>query len=54
MRISRREGEIDDAGDMRNNCCQGLESTAHSNIKTEGEYWKRDADGLGDALVKGL
>lgn len=35
---------------MRNNCCLGLEFTAHSNIKIEVEYLGRDADGLGDVL----
>lgn len=39
---------------MRNNCCLGLEFTAHSNIKTEVDYLGRDADGLGDVLGEAL
>lgn len=46
MRISRREGETDHAGNISDNCCWGLESTAHSNIKTEAEYLGRYAGGL--------
>lgn len=45
---------MDDAEDMRNNCCLRLESTAHSKIKTEREYLGRDADGLGDVSVEEL
>lgn len=51
MRISRREGEVDDAGDMRDNCFRGLESTAHSNIKTDADYLGRSVGGWGDAWV---
>lgn len=33
MRIFRRDEEIDDAGNMVDNCSRGLESTAHSTQK---------------------